>query len=56
MMDKIGNNEWSLPKVTRVELINHGNNNDDIVKSFWNLNEVFLSIQDEGRTLKVFVK
>lgn len=40
-----------LDKVTRVELI------DDSGRAYtaWDLSEVYISLQDDGRTFKIFV-
>jgi hypothetical protein len=49
--------ETPLPKVTRVELIDHSPSSS--VGRAWSksdLTEVMLSLQDDGRTLKVFVR
>ena len=43
---------WALPKVTRVTIVGP----NGMVSETWNLADVSISIQDSGRTLKVFYK
>jgi len=47
-----------LPKVTRIEVIDHSENANPIGRVFTkrNLKEVELSYQDHGITLKIFIK
>ncbi len=53
--------ETKLEKVTRFEVINHGNNKKPIgrlltlYKELEDFNEVELSFQDDGKTLKIFI-
>lgn len=42
----------SYPKVTRVEVIS----SDGRAYTTWEAREVFTALQDEGRTLKIFLK
>ena len=49
---------YLLPKVTRVEVINHSRDIENPGRVYINMNckDVELQYQDEGRTLKVFIK
>lgn len=45
------------PNITRVELIDHRKGAETFGRAFvaWNVGRVAISIQDDGRTLKVFL-
>lgn len=46
-----------FPTITRVVLVDHSPSSErGLVFEKWNLKKVSLSVQDEGRTLKVFVR
>lgn len=49
---KITSESLTMPTVTRVEVIN----SEGRVFSQWNVSDVKLSIQDNQRTLKVFMR
>ena len=60
---KIDNKEvidtiYLLPKVIRVEVINHSRDIENPGRVYTNMNckEVELQYQDNGRTLKLFIK
>lgn len=46
----------SYPKVTRLVLVDHSATGNGLVLDHWGVKDVMVSIQDEGRTLKVFVR
>jgi len=49
---------FKLEKVTRVEVIDHGENSKTFGRAYVNMDcsTVELSLQDDGRTLKIFLK
>ncbi len=51
MIDKEVSTITSFPKVTRVEVISNGR---EYVK--YGVREVWTSVQDDGRTLKIFLE
>jgi hypothetical protein len=49
-----GDTLTDMPQITRVELIDYSRGGS--VYSNWQAHEVAVSVQDQGRTLKVFIK
>lgn len=49
-----GDTLTEMPNITRVELIDYSRGGG--IYSNWSAREVAISVQDDGRTLKVFVK
>jgi len=47
---------YLLPKVTRVEVIQHSPPYNGRAYTNYNAKDVELSYQDEGKTLKIFIK
>jgi len=45
-----------LPKVTRVEVIQHSPPHDGRAYTKYNAKDVEIQYQDDGRTLKIFLK
>lgn len=45
-----------LPLITRVTVVDHSPGGKGLVIEKWHLEDVMLSVQDDGRTLKVFLK
>jgi hypothetical protein len=51
MIIKVDNTTVSFPKVTRVEVIGNGR---EYVK--YGVRDVWASVQDDGRTVKIFIE
>lgn len=45
-----------MPKLTRVEVIDHSSTGHGRAWSKYDARDVAISIQDDGRTLKVFIR
>ena len=53
---ELTNNTFVLPKVTRVEVIQHSPPHNGRAYTKHNAKDVELQYQDNGRTLKIFLK
>ena len=51
MINKVNNTSVAFPKATRVEVIGNGR---EYTK--WGVSNVWASVQDDGRTVKIFLE